>query len=371
MGKWLPHQEARFGVDRPRKLLSIDGGGLRGVLSLEILRAIETMLARETGEGDKFRLAHYFDYFAGTSTGSVVATLLALGKTVEQAMELYLELGPQVFKGDTPATRPISPFLEKTFGERDLASDDLQSLLLLVMHNNTTDSAWPISSNPNAKYNDLQRADCNLRLPLWQLVQSSTAYPGVFEPARVKIGNREFQFDDGGVSPFINPAFLLYKMATAPEYRLEWGKGEDQLLLVSIGTGTAPNANAEIYNPTSVVDVNNFVSVVMHGAQVEQDVNCRAIGRCTYGEPIDSELGDMIPRHGDAVIPVSKDLGRHFLYARYDVQLTQDRLNALGLDDIVAEKVQGMGAADQLKNLQRIGRRIGEDVFREHFGSFI
>lgn len=371
MAKWLEHQKARFGTERPRKLLSIDGGGLRGVLSLEILRAIESMLAAKTGAGDDFRLSHYFDYVAGTSTGSVIASLLALGKTVDEAVQLYLELGPRAFKGSTPKERPISPFLEETFGDRDLASADLQSLLLLVMHNNTTDSAWPVSSNPNAKYNDVDRDDCNLRIPLWQLVQSSTAYPGVFEPARVTIGTREFQFDDGGVSPFINPAFLLYKMATAPEYRLEWAKGEDKLLLVSIGTGTAPNANADIYNPTSVADVNNFVSVVMYGAQVEQDVNCRAIGRCTYGEPIDRELGDMIPRNGDRPVPLSTDLGRHFLYARYDVQLVQSRLDALGLGDIKAEKVQGMGAADQLANLQRIGRRIGEDVSPEHFGPFV
>ena len=370
-GRWLPHQEDRYGVERPRKMLSIDGGGLRGVLSLEILRSIEQMLAARTGQGEDFRLAYYFDYIAGTSTGSVIATLLALGKTVEEAVALYMELGPRACADAPPEERPISRFLEETFGDRDLTSEDLQCLVMLVMHNNTTDSAWPLSSNPFAKYNDPDRDDCNLRIPLWKLVRGSTAYPGVFTPAKVTLGGREYQFDDGGVSPFINPAFQLYKMATAPEYNLRWKTGERDLLLISIGTGTAPSANAEMYNPTQIADVANFLSVVMYGAQVEQDTNCRTIGRCTYGEPIDGELGDMIPREGTDPIPLTHDLGRHFLYARYDVQLVQERLKALGLGDIEAHKVQGMGAADQMGNLRRIGERIGQEVSPEHFGSFL
>ena len=52
----------------PKKLLAIDGGGIRGVLSLEVLQKIENILQEQSGH-DGFRLAHYFDYIAGTSTG--------------------------------------------------------------------------------------------------------------------------------------------------------------------------------------------------------------------------------------------------------------------------------------------------------------
>ena len=45
-------------------------------------------------------------------------------------------------------------------------------------------------------------------------------------------------FEDGGVTPYNNPAFLLYRMATLPAYRCEWPEGEDRMMLVSIGTGT-------------------------------------------------------------------------------------------------------------------------------------
>ena len=50
------------------KVLSIDGGGIRGVLSLKILEQIERSLIKES-KRDDYRLADYFDYIAGTSTG--------------------------------------------------------------------------------------------------------------------------------------------------------------------------------------------------------------------------------------------------------------------------------------------------------------
>jgi len=42
------------------------------------------------------------------------------------------------------------------------------------------------------------------------------------------------------MTPYNNPAFLLYRMATVAQYRLGWQSGEDNLLLVSVGTGNAP-----------------------------------------------------------------------------------------------------------------------------------
>jgi patatin-like phospholipase/acyl hydrolase len=61
-----------------RKLLAIDGGGIRGVLSLLILARIESLLITESGDPD-YRLADYFDYVAGTSTGGIVAAGVAMG----------------------------------------------------------------------------------------------------------------------------------------------------------------------------------------------------------------------------------------------------------------------------------------------------
>ena len=62
--------ETFYDHSRPRKLLALDGGGIRGALTLEVLVKIESMLAKATGRGDSFRLCHFFDYIGGTSTGA-------------------------------------------------------------------------------------------------------------------------------------------------------------------------------------------------------------------------------------------------------------------------------------------------------------
>ena len=61
----------------PYKLLALDGGGIRGLITIEVLAELERVLQQALGKDDKFVLADYFDYVAGTSTGAVIATCLA------------------------------------------------------------------------------------------------------------------------------------------------------------------------------------------------------------------------------------------------------------------------------------------------------
>ena len=60
-----------------------------------------------------------------------------------------------------------------------------------------------------AKYNDPALEDCNLNLPLWQLVRASTAAPTYFPPEVVTVGGQVFLFVDGGITTYNNPAFQL------------------------------------------------------------------------------------------------------------------------------------------------------------------
>jgi uncharacterized protein len=86
------------------------------------------------------------------------------------------------------------------------------------MRNATTDSPWPISNNPFAKYNDLAHPVCNLHFPLWQLVRASTAAPTYFPPEVITCGGKPFIFVDGGVTMYNNPAFQMFLMATVDQY---------------------------------------------------------------------------------------------------------------------------------------------------------
>ena len=61
------HLKERYQQERPRKLLALDGGGIRGLIMLGILERIEALLATASGRGKNFRLHEYFDYIAGTA----------------------------------------------------------------------------------------------------------------------------------------------------------------------------------------------------------------------------------------------------------------------------------------------------------------
>ena len=382
----------RYATPGPRKMLALDGGGIRGVLTLSILKAIETQLQQP--------LWKYFDYIAGTSTGAIIAAGLARGMSVDELIDFYKKTGTAMFQRTRFLERlnslyrdgPLQQQLKQVFGEAtDLKPDNLKTLLLVVTRNVTTDSPWPISSNPEARYNVLTRADCNLCIPLWKLVRASTAAPIYFPPEVIQVDPKDdsktFVFVDGGVTPYNNPAFLLYRFATDPAYRLQWPAGEKKLLLVSVGTGAAPTEGSTAGDPE-----HNLLSTglgipgaLMYGSLVDQDINCRAIGRCTYGDVIDRELLDMVPRRGDddgklterlarPRVGLDQDLGRSFLYARYNVDLSDDGLARLGIRDVKAEDARKMDKADaeQIAALLRIGSAAAGQVdVKAHFGAFV
>jgi uncharacterized protein len=384
MSLWGPLAE-RYETERPRKLLALDGGGIRGVLTLEVLIKVEEMLAEATGQGNEFRLCDFFDYIGGTSTGAIIAAGLARGMSARQLLEFYRRTGPAMFDKAFLLQRlkslyksePLAQELKKTFGEKtNLLPENLRCLLLVVTRNVTTDSPWPVSSNPLAKYNRPDRKDCNLKIPLWQLVRASTAAPVYFPPEVLpwdpEDERKTFVFVDGGVTPYNNPAFLLFRLATQAPYRLNWKTGERDLLLVSVGTGAAPHLDSDLLSPNHLSNLVSLPGALMYGALVDQDINCRVIGRCVYGAPIDREMGDLIPRDEDQrPVPLAKDLGRAFLYARYNADLGREGLDAMGLNDIDPEQVGQLDSVKYIDALSRVGQRLAEEVRLEHFGPFI
>jgi hypothetical protein len=373
--------EARQTIDRPKRLLAVDGGGIRGALSLEILAAIEAGLRERYGRPDLV-LADYFDYVAGTSTGAIIAAALALGQPVSKVRQRYESLGRKVFaKRILPMhwrsrykNKPLQKELDNFFGpQRTLGDPELRTLLLVVMHNTVTDSPWPLSNCTMAKYNRADRnllspPDRNLDIPLAPLVRASTAAPIYFEPQALKVGRNDFLFQDGGVTPFNNPALLLFLMATLPEYRLRWPVGEDRLLLVSVGTGAAAAVHPKLRpgKVTLAFNARNLPSVFMNGASISQDLLCRSLGRCRAGQQIDREFGARLDATG-----VSGD--SLFTYVRYNADLSDEALRDAGIADPNRRKqVRKLDAVTEVPLLQELGRRAAEDVdLDRHFAGFL
>jgi patatin-like phospholipase/acyl hydrolase len=83
-------------LTRPRRLLSLDGGGIRGIIPAQILLKIENLLCNQPNSPWKC-LGDYFDFIGGTSTGSIIAAGLAKGMKVQDILDVYTKYGKEIF----------------------------------------------------------------------------------------------------------------------------------------------------------------------------------------------------------------------------------------------------------------------------------
>lgn len=395
------HLRERVQAKGKKRILACDGGGILGLMSVEILARMEKDLRTKTGRSELV-LADWFDFTCGTSTGAIIAACISCGMSVDQIRSFYLDSGKEMFDkasllkrlrysyNDEPLARKLQAELDRALAYQGedgrphatLGNDRLRTLLMMVMRNHTTDSPWPVSNNPFGKYNQrvrddgTPRLDCNLDLPLWQLVRASTAAPTFFPPEVVTFGEgseREYQFVfvDGGVTTYNNPAFLAYQMATSAPYGINWQSGVDEMLIVSIGTGKSPNARPDLNGDDLwLLDhAKNIPSALMNAACDGWDMACRTVGECRFGAPIDREFGDMVVASGDW----GRDHARRFSYVRYDPDVTGAGLAALGLGGVDAAHIRLMDSTDHITEIQQVGAAYAAQHVdtASHFSGFL
>ena len=180
----------------PKRILSLDGGGIRGVLTLQYLKVIETMVQERFGKPTL--LSDYFDLIGGTSTGSIIAAGLAAGMTVNDLQALYVGMGASVFQSDLitrtlpealrgkfapkfPA-EPLKAQLDQALGaDTTLNSDALRTGLMIMTKRLDTGSPWPLHNSGGGPYAAQDGA-----LHLTQIVRASTAAPTTSRPKRCK-----------------------------------------------------------------------------------------------------------------------------------------------------------------------------------------
>ncbi len=316
-----------------RNILSLDGGGTKGMFSIQILARMEALLREKYGKPDLV-LADHFQFIGGTSTGAIIAALLSWGASMEVVENFYVDQSHKVFGKKTLFNRFRYKFHERELIQllREHFSEDgqpallgtprLRTLYLCVMRNATSGAPWIITNSPHAMYNQAHLADNNLKIPLYQLIRASTAAPVFFRPEEIEAGGQTWMFLDGAVTPYNNPAFIMYLTATLPAYGNKWKTGVDQMRLISVGTGR----RRVRFSKHHVAQINigdqlahSLMALIDSNGQ-QQDLLCRAFGRCQWGEPIDTEVGDMI------VEELAEADQRHFLYSRYNHNLTDEEV---------------------------------------------
>jgi hypothetical protein len=372
--------------------------GILGLISVEILARIEADLRDKLGQPDLV-LADWFDFVCGTSTGAVIAACISAGMSTAQIREFYVSSGEQMFDkasllkrlhysyNDEPLAAKLRSELNRALGysadaePATLGDAGLRTLLMMVLRNHTTDSPWPVSNNPRARFNQrvrddgTPRLDCNLDLPLWQLVRASTAAPTFFPPEVVIFApgtadEYRFVFVDGGVTTYNNPAFLAFQMATAAPYRVNWRTGTDALLIVSVGTGGAAKARPDLdADDLWLLDhAKSIPSALMNAASAGWDTACRLLGECRHGGVIDREIGDLVFDPGKP----NTTGGKEFAYVRYDPDVSRQGLDAMGLTQIDPAHVQRMDLVKFVPDIQRVGTTYAAaHVDIDHFRGFV
>jgi uncharacterized protein len=240
----------------PKRILSLDGGGTKGIIEIAFLERIESLLASRTSNPTEFRLCHYFDLIGGTSTGAIIATALALGMTAAEVKTLYFRLAQKIFRkpwfgipGFAPRfhARGLGKVLLEVLGERPLESEDLKTGLAIIAKRLDTGSPWVLTNNPRSKFwNDPDDAATgkvlhigNRHYRVREVLRASTAAPYYFSPKKIRIVETEPEglFVDGSVSPYNNPSLQLFMLAGIKGYGFNWAIDKEKLLLVSIGAG--------------------------------------------------------------------------------------------------------------------------------------
>lgn len=202
------------------KMLSIDGGGIRGVLAISILKAIEEETNRP--------IADMFEVIAGTSTGSIVAASIALNISMDNILESYKTYGEKIFVRQAKVglfksvynDRYLRRLLKKVFGEKTLG--DIEKPLLIPAVDITHGKPFIHRSN----YGHGENGDLSIKV--WDAVLSSCSAPVYFPPNNVE--NRYLSIDGGLWAN--NPSLVC--ITDAVHY---FNASLADINIISIGTG--------------------------------------------------------------------------------------------------------------------------------------
>jgi len=356
----------RLTAPGPKRILALDGGGIRGALTLGYLERIEQLL-RIRQQAPTLKLCDYFDLIGGTSTGAIIAGALAIGMSASEIKQMYLNLGEKVFGKKKLAfwdaafsAEPLKEQLRQVFQNRTLGDDSIRTGFCVVAKRADTNSTWPLINHPRGKYYPQ-----NKDIPLREAIRASTAAPTYFVPETIAVGGGELgTFVDGGVSMANNPALQLFLIATLKGFPFRWATGEDKLLLVSVGTGTwQERRNAKAVSDSNILDwAKQVPGMLMDDATWQNQLLLQYFSRTPTPWKIDSEVGDLA---SDLLTPEPL-----LTYLRYNVELETPALLALGLADLApkAKDLREMSTASNRYDLARIGEKGAEQQVRdEHF----
>jgi hypothetical protein len=228
----MPTPKQNLGIpEQNRIILALDGGGMRGILTLQLLKKLEEVAGAPCHQ--------WCDMIAGTSTGAIIAGLILKRKSAKEIEDLYLQLVSQVFtKRNFFADRYLNPpkfdkkkyrnLLKQIIGDVSLAQacSDTRPLDMLITSKDmaageeTFFTCFHVNGKPVGTYKDVL---------LRAVMETTMSAPTYFLPFE--------RFIDGGTTTFNNPAGAAVLEAIC--YSGKDIYKADALTVFSFGTGTS------------------------------------------------------------------------------------------------------------------------------------
>lgn len=220
-----------------KRILAIDGGGIRGIIPLCFLIELEKQL--------KVRSRDFFSLMAGTSTGAIISGALSMGMTAEETLQIYTDLNSRVFQFNPLEwicrlgafryrMQPMVDLIKERIGDPKMNEVPIDIVLTAVRVSDGKPFYFVKDNAVNGKqFGKLKLVDC---------IAASSAAPTFFEPWDVPgIG----VCVDGGVGIAGNPAYMA---CVESQERMPDGKYPPaQTTVVSLGTGFYKKVNAPVH----------------------------------------------------------------------------------------------------------------------------
>ena len=232
------------------RILSIDGGGIRGILPGIILTRLEKKLQVKTGK-DNLRLSDMFDFMAGTSTGGILTLAYLMPKengqskfTAQQAVNLYLDRGDEIFDANLwQKLKSGKGILDEKYDAKELEEaleDNFEDTKFRDLLKPCIISSYDIRNGKPHFFKQHKSDNEIYNFNVKDIARATSAAPTYFETARIKndLGT-PFPLIDGGV--FVNnPALVAYSEVRNMEFNnINQSPTAKDMMIVSIGTGSA------------------------------------------------------------------------------------------------------------------------------------
>lgn len=243
-------------TNKPFKILSLDGGGIRGIYTAAVLKQIEARLPRGS------LIQEYFDLLTGTSTGGIIAIGLGLGIDAAAICRLYVEDGQTIFPPALTHWRglrflrrlssslyneaAIERLLRTEFGEHKLGDSAARLLIPAVVGPRPQIAVFKTDHHP-----DYRR---DWQTPAWEAARATSAAP-TYLPGHRYGGD---YFLDGGL--FANNPIMLAIVEAMHAYDIAL----NPIRVLSIGTGNAPPKLNQAMIRAGLFGWRNIVATTMY-----------------------------------------------------------------------------------------------------------